>query len=191
MGSMARMGPAPPLNDPLFLAIVPDAAVLQVIRAGRPVSPLQKSPMPGFAYDHGGPLTDAQIVVLAEGIKKRWGGERPKAPCRIISRPKGSKPGNSKAGGAVFSASCARCHGDLGKGGTSKHGPVGAINDPVFLSLISDQALRRIIITGRHDFGMPDYRTNGPDRRPLTEEQLANLVSLLASWRQGGSTSEK
>ena len=34
----------------------------------------------------------------------------------------------------------------------------GAINAPAFLALISDQALRRIIITGRPDLGHAELR---------------------------------
>jgi mono/diheme cytochrome c family protein len=72
-GADGRLGPAPPLNDPLFLAIVPDAELRHVISKGRAVSPGQKSAMPAFARDKGGPLTAAQVKVLAEGIKPRWG----------------------------------------------------------------------------------------------------------------------
>src|SRR4051812_36862415 len=71
-GADGKIGPAPPLNDPIFLAIVPDAELLRVVREGRNVSPAQKTPMPAFAQNLGGPLTDAQVKVLAEGIKKRW-----------------------------------------------------------------------------------------------------------------------
>ena len=63
----------------------------------------------------------------------------------------------------------------------------GAINDRAFLALISDQALRRIIITGRHDLGMPNYaQTDGrpDDFKPLTSEEIDELVALLASWRR-------
>ena len=71
-GADGKLGPAPPLNDSIFLAIVPDAELLHVITEGRTVTPGQKSPMPAFANDRGGPLTDAQVKVLAEGIKKHW-----------------------------------------------------------------------------------------------------------------------
>ena len=43
-GADGKLGPAPPLNDPLFLAIVPDAELLRVITEGRAVTPAQKSP---------------------------------------------------------------------------------------------------------------------------------------------------
>jgi hypothetical protein len=55
--------------------------------------------------------------------------------------------------------------------------------------LISDQALRRLVITGRPDLGMPDYRTQGerPEPfRPMSRQDVADVVALLASWRQGG-----
>jgi cytochrome c oxidase cbb3-type subunit 3/ubiquinol-cytochrome c reductase cytochrome c subunit len=68
------------------------------------------------------------------------------------------------------------------------------INDPVFLALISDQALRRYVITGRPDLGMPDYagsRPRQPDYHPLTPEQVNDLVALLASWRLDPATDGK
>ena len=34
-GADGKLGPAPPLNDPIFLAIVPDAELLRVITEGR------------------------------------------------------------------------------------------------------------------------------------------------------------
>src|SRR5262249_44263755 len=96
-GADGRLGPAPPLNDPLFLAIVPDAELLRVIREGRAVNSRQKSPMPAFFLGEGSvlspaqaavwgqlkeemhaaprqqsSLTAAQVQVLAGGIKRRW-----------------------------------------------------------------------------------------------------------------------
>ncbi len=81
---------------------------------------------------------------------------------------------------------CASCHGDDGRGGKS----AGAINDPNFLALISDQALRRYVITGRPDLGMPDYadpKGRPEGFQPLTSQDVANVVALLADWRRGGS----
>jgi mono/diheme cytochrome c family protein len=103
--------------------------------------------------------------------------------------PEKAAPGNAEAGARVFRQACADCHGTDGKGGPRT---VGAINDPerAFLALISDQALRRYIITGRPDLGMPDY-AGGKDRRatdfrPLTGKDVDDLVALLASWRRAG-----
>ena len=53
-GADGKLGPAPPLNDPLFLAIVPDAELRHVIAEGRAVTPprgarCRPSPAPGAA----------------------------------------------------------------------------------------------------------------------------------------------
>jgi cytochrome c oxidase cbb3-type subunit 3/ubiquinol-cytochrome c reductase cytochrome c subunit len=180
-GADGKLGPAPPLNDPLFLALVADAELLRVIREGRSVTPGQKSPMPAFARVRGGPLTDAQVRALAEGIKKRWGppasGSLP-ADLRLT----GGKGGDAKKGALVFARACAGCHGKEGAG-VERDGQLRRqINDPAFLALISDQALRRIIITGRPDLGMPAY--NDPDRPPVTAAEIDDVVALLASWRR-------
>jgi mono/diheme cytochrome c family protein len=185
-GTDGKLGPAPPLNDPIFLAIVPDEELLHVIRDGRTVTPGQKSPMPAFAHDRGGPLTGAQVKVLAEGIKDRWGPPASGSLPLYLS-PSGGKSGDDKNGARVFARACARCHGAQGRGekdGQPLRG--GAINDPAFLALISDQALRRIIITGRPDLGMPAY--DHADRPPVTEAEIDDLVALLRGWRQGGSS---
>jgi cytochrome c oxidase cbb3-type subunit 3/ubiquinol-cytochrome c reductase cytochrome c subunit len=213
-GANGTLGPAPPLNDPIFLAIVPDNELLRVIAEGRAVTAHQRSPMPAFGVPRAAPLTDAelkalaepkeeppavvrrqgrltdaQLRVLADGIKRHWGApERGDLPPYIS--PTGGKGGNAKQGAEVFARACAGCHGAQGVG--EKDGkPLGggAINEPAFLALISDQALRRYIITGRPDLGMPSYK--GHDGRPkdfdrLSSEEIDNLVALLASWRANG-----
>ena len=190
-GADGKLGPAPPLNDPIFLAIVPDAELLRVVREGRNVSSAQKTPMPGFVQNLGGTLTDAQVKVLAEGIKKRWQSSTT-APTQSSSLPayvadKTAAGGNKEEGMRVFARACANCHGDDGKG--QKNGkPLrpGAVNDPAFLALISDQELRRVIISGRPDLGMPSYadKSGRPDDfRGLTSAEIDHLVALLRHWR--------
>jgi mono/diheme cytochrome c family protein len=220
-GADGKLGPAPPHNDPLFLAIVPDAELVRVIRRGRRVTPDQRSPMPAFAVEEGrslsgaqarawaelkkelhaapklqGPLTDAEIQVLAGGLKKRWG---------LATAPAGSVPpylaptggtANKDEGARVFARACAGCHGKDGQG-IEKDGRLRRkINDSAFLALISDQELRRYAITGRPDFGMPPYNGKdgrAPDFQPLTSQEISSLVALLAHWRQAGTgkTSEQ
>jgi mono/diheme cytochrome c family protein len=184
-GADGKLGPAPPLNDPLFLALVPDAQVVRVIREGRAVTPGQKSPMPAFARANGGPLTDAQVQALAEGIKKRWGAPASGSPPADL-RLTGGKGGDAKKGALVFARACAVCHGKEGAGVERDGRLRRQINDHAFLALISNQALRRIIITGRPDLGMPAY--NDPDRPPVTAAEIDDLVTLLASWRQGSDS---
>ena len=51
--------------------------------------------------------------------------------------------------------------------------------------------MRRYIITGRPDFGMPNYAEQRIDARPLTSQEINDLVALLAYWRVGGSDNGK
>ncbi len=193
-GANGRLGPAPPLNDPTFLAIIPDETLLEVITDGR-----METPMPAFAQENGGPLTVAQVKAIAEGIKPRW--KKPD-PSGIVPPPYSEEKGQAddtadrgKARGAqVFARACASCHGPRGEGKVDDDAGAGAINDRAFLSLISDDCLRRFVITGRPDLGMPNFagKAGRPDDfRPLTSPEIADLVAFLASWRQGdGANSE-
>jgi mono/diheme cytochrome c family protein len=186
-GTEGKLGPAPALNDKLFLALVPDAELQTVISKGRP-----GTLMPPFANSDGGGLTAEQVRILAEGIKAHWGGvesDSAGAPPYLL-QPTKAGAAQSKEGAQVFARACASCHGDHGKGGET----VGAINDPDFLALISDQALRRIVITGRPELGMPGYadpKGRQEDFKPLTSEEVTDLVALLASWRQGEAIATK
>ena len=64
---------------------------------------------------------------------------------------------------------------------------IGAINDSAYLTLSSDQVIRRYIITGRPDLGMPNFAGKTgrpPDFKPLSAQNVADLTSLLVSWRK-------
>jgi mono/diheme cytochrome c family protein len=212
-GADGKLGPAPPLNDPLFLAIVPEAELRRVISEGRAVTATQRTPMPAFhpgkeasltaaqvqvwaelKEERGASprqqsvLTDAQVKVLAKGIKQHWQAAAPTGgdvPPYVAATGSGDK----EEGKRVFARACAGCHGRQGQGGMNGDQQVGAINSPAFLALISDQALRRYAITGRPDLGMPafDGKAGRPqDSRPLTSAEIQDLVALLAYWRLGG-----
>ena len=184
-GSGGRLGPAPPLNDAVFLSIVPDSELHRVISNGRP-----GTPMPAFASNKGGPLTDAQVKALAEGIKPRWGStNKVSATVPPYFKAASSSAGNKDRGAVIFDRACACCHGPLGEGKKDPEGGAGAINEPAFLALISDQALRRYAITGRPDLGMPgcaDKSGRQDDYQPMTSAEIEDLVAFLASWRGQG-----
>ncbi|HEV3082450.1 MAG TPA: c-type cytochrome [Gemmataceae bacterium] len=192
-GADGKLGAAPPLNDPIFLAIVPDDELQHVIAEGRSVTLSQRSPMPAFLVEKGGPLTGDQVKVLAQGIKKRW------APSSVETKSLPSYLLPAEMNGAccddtqlergkkVFTEACAGCHGSHGQGGVKGHEHAGANSDPAFLALISDQALRRIIITGRPDLGMPTFdgqKGRPTDFHPLSSANIDDLTALLAHWRQ-------
>ncbi len=209
-GADGKLGPAPPLNDPLFRAIVPAETVEEVVAGGR-----RGTLMPAFSSEHGGPLTPAQVAVLVNeitgGTNSAWVAPGPApADAPPYLAPKDGA-GDARAGGHKFLVACASCHGDQGQGlknddllalkinDPAFQALVAAqaplltgdrrafvIRDPAFLALLSDQALRRIVITGREDLGMPDYAHHG--KEALTPEDVTNLVAFLRA--QGGATSQ-
>src|SRR5262249_41565885 len=161
-----------PLNDSLFLQIVPDEVVADVIRRGR-----LGTPMPAFGAAHGGTLSEEQVRVLADGVKSRWLKDKDEAveppPYLAGNEPAGGGGGDDSLslGAAVFAPAGAGCHGKNGKGGNA-----GDVNDVAFLTLISDQALRRWVITGRADLGMPTFAGQDgrpSDFKPLTAQQVS------------------
>jgi cytochrome c oxidase cbb3-type subunit 3 len=179
-GRDGKLGPAPPLNDPLFLAIVPDEELERIVRDGR-----HGTQMPGFSAAAGGTLTDEQTKILATGLKLKWSKSDHSAE---NLPPYALSAGDAQRGAQVFATACANCHGALGEGKSA-----AAIHDVAFLSLVSDQALRRLIITGRPDLGMPNYAgREGRDGSfvPLSSAEIDDLVALLASWRTETSNQE-
>jgi mono/diheme cytochrome c family protein len=180
-GADGTLGPAPPLNDPLFLAIVPENELLRIVRDGRP-----GTLMPAFLREQGGPLTAAQVTLVAEGLKKRWGTETKR---KVAAPPyKSEAAGDAQRGATAFARACAVCHGGDGDD------PKNKIHDPVFLALLSDQVLRRLVITGRPDLGMPDFagaRPDSEDFKPLSGQEVSDIGALLASWRRRYSSSQR
>ncbi len=134
-GADGRLGAARPLNDPVYLALVPHERLRTILAEGVP-----GTSMPAFAASAGGDLTDAQIDALAKGMLARWG--QPDA-VKGLTLPayeapdKRSSPAAREQGAAVYASACARCHGPGGRGGPT----AGSIVDPSFLALVSDQSL--------------------------------------------------
>ena len=101
----------------------------------------------------------------------RWNG--------VSAPPYAAKSsGNAQQGLSVFGTFCASCHGSDGKGSTK----VGSIVNPTYLSLITDQGLRTIVITGRPDFDAPDWRNNVPGQ-PMNDQEITDVVAWLAAQR--------
>jgi cytochrome c oxidase cbb3-type subunit III len=178
-GTDGRLGAARPLNDPVYLALVPPDRLRQIIAQGVP-----GTAMPGFAPAAGGPLTQAQVDALIHEMLQRW--SRPSPSPEVPLPPyaaqamgaNGSPAGDPEQGLRVYAEACASCHGADGKGGAKG----GSVVDAAYLALVSDQALRTAVIAGRTDLGMPDWREDIPGQ-PLTAEQIADVVAWLAAQR--------
>jgi mono/diheme cytochrome c family protein len=173
-GANGRIGGARPLNDPLYLAFAGGEVLRQVVAKGVP-----GTAMPGFAQTSGGNLTDRQIDLLVEGMNAQWG--RPedfKSVALPPYRPESAVAGDPRRGATAFLSNCTQCHGPDGKGGLY----AGAIIDPNYLALVSDQSLRSTIVAGRPDLGMPDWRSRLPGE-PMSAQEISDVVAWLASKR--------
>jgi mono/diheme cytochrome c family protein len=160
------------MAHPVYLALVDDAAMRNVIAQGVP-----GTAAPPFAQRAGGKLTDEQIDLLVTGIRQRWA--RPDAVAGATLPPyAGNGSGDAGRGRDVYAASCQSCHGPDGNGSAT----VGSIIDPSYLALVSDQALRTLVIAGRPDLGHPDWR-GYPSGQPLTPQQVSDVVAWLAAHR--------
>jgi cytochrome c oxidase cbb3-type subunit 3 len=160
------------IGSPVYLAIAEDSTMRDTIAKGRP-----GTPMSAFARTAGGMLTDAQIEILVRGIRQRGGqaleNHRPPAYAS-------TQPGDTARGREVFTESCATCHGG--------DRPGGSIADPSYLSLVTDQHLRTVIIVGMPNLGMPDWRGYN---KPLSDAEISDVVAWLAAQRQSFSAQVK
>jgi cytochrome c oxidase cbb3-type subunit 3 len=169
-GADGKSGAAIAMNNPVYLAIIDDASMHRVIASGVP-----GTAMPPSAQSAGGSLTDQQIDILIAGIRKSWAG----SPGAGAGAPpySSSTAGDSNSGAQVYAANCQSCHGPDGKGGSA-----GSVVDASYLSLVSNQYLRTIVIAGRPDLGHPDWKS-AAGGKPLTPQQVSDIVAWLASKR--------
>ncbi len=173
-GADGRLGAARPLNDPLYLALVNDEVLRQVIAQGVP-----RTAMPAFVQEHGGNLTDEQIKVLVQGIRSRWArDEKFNFSLPGYETAKDSKSGDVPRGLIVYQTYCAQCHDADGRGIPKG----GSILDPNYLALVSDQSLRTTVIVGRSDLRKPDWRDNVRGR-PMSPQEISDVVAWIASHR--------
>jgi mono/diheme cytochrome c family protein len=170
-GNSHEPGPEIFLANPVYLAIAGEDNLSAVIAGGVP-----GKLMPPFARSAGGMLTDQQVQILAKGLIGTWGksgvldGLNPPTYKAMLNP-------DTAAGQKVFNGTCARCHGVDGAGGDIK----GALVDPSFLALISDQNLRSIVIAGMNP-DMPNFHEQDADH-PLTDQNVTDVVAWLASHR--------
>jgi len=178
-GADGRHGAAIGIGDPVYLALASDDVMRNVASKGR-----AGTAMSAFAQKEGGMLTEAQVDSIVRGIRRRW--SNPSVIAGVTLPPyQASGAGDLQRGEAAYNTFCASCHGAGGKGGPK----AGPIVDPAYLSLITDQGLRTIVITGRPDFNAPDWRNNVPGR-PMSDQEITDVVSWLASQRPARATQQ-
>lgn len=185
-GDNGLNGAAMPLNNPVYLAWAGHDRMVSIVASGESLRAMH-----AFAQTSGGMLTDQQVESIVNGMISHWG--KPGSPRRLNgANPPGyaaTTPVDIAAGKAAFETHCARCHGTDGTGTAagSKQGAVGSVVDPTYLSLISTQGLRDIVVSGLPGEGMPDWRGDQsakpmPDK-PMTDKEVTDVVAWLASHR--------
>ena len=162
-------GASIPMDNPTYLAVLPEEILLKDIANGIP-----GTAMPCSSKASGGTLTEKQIEALVKGILAK------KTPTTVSPLPAYSAPlGAVAPGGRVFAATCASCHGTDGTGGNK----AGSIVDAAYLGLVSDQYLRTIVIAGRPDLGCPDFASRTPGK-PMTSQDIADVTAWIVSHRK-------
>ncbi|MGC2209975.1 MAG: c-type cytochrome [Candidatus Korobacteraceae bacterium] len=174
-GFEGKGGASTALSDPTFLAIADDAAIRRTASNGVP-----GTPMPAFAQSAGGMLTDMQIGILVRGVRS-WARPdllRDANPPSYAAQP----PGDPQRGAEVYATFCSACHGPNGRGGEK----ASSIVDRSYLSLVSDQYLRTMVIAGRPELGAPDWRGDVPGR-PMSAQEVSDVVAWLSAQRPANS----
>jgi mono/diheme cytochrome c family protein len=130
---------------------------------------MPETQMPAFGESAGGFLTAQQVDLLIAGMRARWSQPNGAADLPLYSS---SAIGNAEHGQDIFRVSCTSCHQQARQ----------KITDANYLSLVSDQSLRTIVIAGRPDLGHPDWEHIRPGR-PLTDQDVSDVVAYLHSLR--------
>ena len=164
-GENGSGGPALDLANSDYQALVNDESLKRCITSGMP-----GTQMPAFGESAGGFLTPQQVDALVLGMRSRWAH----ADQKVHDMPSYSSSiiGTAEQGHHIFQVSCSSCH----QQGQQK------ITDTSYLALVSDQALRTIIIAGRPDLGQPGYKQVQPGQ-PLTDQDVSDIVAYLHSLR--------
>jgi cytochrome c oxidase cbb3-type subunit 3 len=164
-GENGSGGPALDLANPKYQALVDDASLRRWITSGMP-----GTQMPAFGESAGGFLTPLQVDVLVAGMRARWNHKDQGAA--DMPPYSSSTVGNVEHGQDIFRVGCLSCH----QQGQQK------IIDTSYLSLVSDQSLRTIVIAGRPDLGHPDWKQVRVGQ-PLADQDISDVIAYIHSLR--------
>lgn len=165
-GNDGQGGAALDLSNPVYQSWIDDASLRKIIAEGE-----HGTQMPAFGRSAGGELTDEQLDALVHGMRTAWqkgSGSNGQTPPPYQS----TAQGDASRGKPLYQSGCARCHDQPGK----------KIVDGTYLALVSDQALRTIIVAGRPDLNHPNWQGYIAGH-PLTDQEVADIVAWLGSQR--------
>lgn len=176
-GEDGQNGPSMDLANPEFQALVDDNTLRNIISHG-----LIGTQMPAWSEQAGGMLTDQQINAIIAGMRKEWA--RPNAFAGATPPPYHQPAGgNAQHGQQLYQQRCSTCHQ-----GNDRQQP----NSPVYLSLVSDDVLRSIVIAGRPDFHQPDFlhvSAGNGQLQALTPQDVTDIVAYLHAQRNPDTVS--
>jgi mono/diheme cytochrome c family protein len=188
-GNSGLNGAALPLNNPVYLAWAGHDRLSVIVSNGVP-----HRLMPAFGPGGGGLLTDQQVEDIVNGMISHWGKPGVLNGANAPGYTSASK-GDAEQGRAAFQTYCARCHRADGEGvspgnsaatrsavASKTNSAVGSIVDPTYLSLISSQGLRDVIVSGLPGEDMPDWRGD-VSGKPMTDKEVTDVVAWLVSHR--------
>lgn len=161
--------PFPAIGNPDFLAVAPDAFIVENIRRGRP-----GRRMPAWGEKEGG-LNPAEVEAIVTYLRSLAGGVAPpaeKAPARWVQ-------GDAKAGRDLYAANCAGCHGKKGEG---RQGP--SLANPVLLKTATDTYLVETVRRGRKGTAMRGFASPSTVQRTLTKSEIEDIVAFLRTWEK-------
>jgi mono/diheme cytochrome c family protein len=164
-GESGSGGPALDLSNPKYQALVDDASLRRWITSGMP-----GTQMPAFGESAGGFLTPQQVDVLVTGMRVHW--DQKDHGAADMPPYSSSAVGNVEHGQDIFRISCSSCH---------QQGQQN-VTDASYLSLVSDQSLRSIVISGRPDLGHPDWK-QVQHGQPPADQDVSDVIAYLHSLR--------
>lgn len=161
------VSPVPAIGSTDFLAIAPDAFIIETVRRGRP-----SRGMPAWEETSGGLRDDeiASVVAHLRSLEEGSAWEPDPKPHRWVS-------GDAVGGARLFAAFCSGCHGVNGQGAEGL-----ALNNPVILSHASDTYLYETIRRGRRGTTMESFERANLSHPALTPEEIESIVSHIRQW---------
>jgi mono/diheme cytochrome c family protein len=103
-------------------------------------------------------------------------GVRGRAPGRPSPDSQVTPPDKVTAFAQLYGANCAGCHGAEGRGGAAL-----ALNDPLYVALVDDATIRRVVSNGIPGTAMPAFAQSAGGM--LTDEQVNAIVGgIRAQW---------
>ena len=156
----------PSIANPDFLALAPDALVVETILRGRPGRRMR-------AWGDGSTgVTAADAAALLGYLRTVSGTVAP-----VDSRPPRWVAGDRVAGERLFGAVCSGCHGQRGEGG---EGP--ALNNPVLQRFATDTYFVETIANGRRGTAMRGFAEPSTAHRALARPEIEDVVTFIRSW---------